>query len=39
VSRPGEETPRVYTGSLRIEVARLEGRAMISGFYNQVDRK
>jgi hypothetical protein len=39
VSRPGETTSKFYTGSLRIEVAKLDGRPLISGFYNRPDRK
>lgn len=39
VSRPGDEAPRVYTGSLRLEVEKLEGRSLICGFYNRADRK
>jgi hypothetical protein len=39
VSRPGDEAPRVYTGSIRLEVEKLEGRSLICGFYNRADRK
>ena len=39
VLRPGDEASRLYTGSFKIEIAKLDGRALITGFYHRPDPK
>lgn len=39
ISRPGDKASHLYTGVLKIEVAMLGGRPMITGFFNKADRK